>query len=168
MWNFFECFHEAEPQLSATTHYTQSEVFTDNYICQVLAQGLPNDFEAPEQVMSSARSNRSATPSKEQQDLHLELRLFSDLKQFFADREIDCSEVLANVKMQKSGGDSKGYYQLLYLIFTAFYIDHSQNRWLGTYFGQELQTNILSVKHALDIVQSLLSKSEITMEVPSD
>ena len=47
-------------------------------------------------------------------------------------------------------------------MFSAFYIDHSQNEFLQHYFVNELPSCIKDLKHALDIVQHLLSKSDIT------
>ena len=56
---------------------------------------------------------------------------------------------------------SKAYWQIATFIFTAFYLDHSQNEYLSTYFAQRLQTNVKSLKLCLEIVQGLLTKSEI-------
>ena len=43
--------------------------------------------------------------------------------------------------MDTEGDDkvkNKIYWQLATLIFTAFYLDHSQNEYLGDYFAQRL------------------------------
>ena len=56
---------------------------------------------------------------------------------------------------------SKAYWQLATLIFTAFYLDHSQNEWLGSYFGGRLQQNVMKLKTCLEIVQGLLTKSDL-------
>ena len=45
------------------------------------------------------------------------------------------------------------YWELLKLIFTAFYLDHSQNAFLANFFALNLQQNIQNFKVALDIVQ---------------
>lgn len=47
---------------------------------------------------------------------------------------------------------SKAYWQLATIIFTAFYLDHSQNEFLGTYFSQKLQTSVNKLKMCLEIV----------------
>ena len=63
-----------------------------------------------------------------------------------------------NASNEKS---ASAYWELVKLIFTAFYLDHSQNTFLGDYFTLSLQQNISNFKVALDIVQSLLSTAEI-------
>ena len=63
-----------------------------------------------------------------------------------------------NASNEKS---TSAYWDLAKLIFTAFYLDHSQNTFLGDYFTLSLQQNISNFKVALDIVQSLLSTAEI-------
>ena len=66
--------------------------------------------------------------------------------------------------MDTEGDDkhlSKAYWQLTSLIFTAFYLDHSQNQYLSDYFAQRLQTNVIKLKQCLQIVQGLLAKSEV-------
>ena len=63
------------------------------------------------------------------------------------------------------GGDekhmSKAYWQLATLIFTAFYLDHTQNDYMSNYFSQRLQQNINKLMLSLEIVQSVFSKSEL-------
>ena len=49
----------------------------------------------------------------------------SDLKSFFRDKEIDVSEVIEAIKVSKRKDDPKAYWQLYYLVFSAFYIEHS-------------------------------------------
>ena len=56
---------------------------------------------------------------------------------------------------------SQAHWQLAILIFTAFYLDHSQNEYLGTYFSMRLQQSVYKLKMCLDIVQGLLTKSEL-------
>ena len=63
---------------------------------------------------------------------------------------------------------SKAYWSLATIIFTAFYLDHSQNEYLGTYFSQKLQQNVTKLKMCLEIVQGLLAQSELEEEECSD
>ena len=66
--------------------------------------------------------------------------------------------------MDMEGDDkikNKIYWQLATLIFTAFYLDHSQNDYLSNYFSQRLQTSVQRLKMSLEIVQGLLARSEI-------
>ena len=65
----------------------------------------------------------------------------------------------SNASNEKS---ASAYWELVKLIFTAFYLDHSQNTFLGNYFTLNLQQNISNFKVALDIVQSLLSNADLT------
>ena len=55
----------------------------------------------------------------------------------------------------------KAYWSLANLIFTAFYLDHSQNTYLSNYFAQKLQQNVQRLKISLEIVQGLLTKAEL-------
>ena len=66
----------------------------------------------------------SLTPSKDKKELQIEIRLLSNLKAFFRDKEIDVSDVIDAMKASKRKEDPKAYWQLYYLIFTAFFIDH--------------------------------------------
>ena len=86
------------------------------------------------------------------------------------ERQIDVGDILSTIKQGKRaaskdhGADnasSRAYWELASLIFTAFYLDHSQNDYLAHFFASRLQQNILKFKIALDIVQSLLSRAEI-------
>lgn len=70
-----------------------------------------------------------------------------------------------HAKQCKRNDDPKAYWQLYFVIFTAFFVDHSQNEFLQQYFNFELKAHISNLKHALDIVQSLLQKSQITEQV---
>lgn len=56
------------------------------------------------------------------------------------------------------------YWQLVYLIFSAFYLDHKQNDYLNDFFTSKVTQDVCKLKYTLEIVQSLLSRSEITKE----
>lgn len=106
----------------------------------------------------------SLTPVKDNKEKQIEIRLLTNIKAFFQYKEIDVSDVIDAMKASKRKDDPKAYWQMYYLIFTAFFIDHGQNELLTNYFTNNLPQNILNFKHALDIVQSILQKSVITME----
>ena len=57
---------------------------------------------------------------------------------------------------------------MLFLIFTAFFMDHLQNEYLGTYFSDKVNKDIFKLKHSLEIVQSFLSVCEITSTEPEE
>ena len=68
--DFFEKFHEAHEKLTELTTFTREEFFQDSYLAEVLAMGLPADFQSPSDIdmqCLSARSGRSsnATPTIE-------------------------------------------------------------------------------------------------------
>ena len=84
----------------------------------------------------------------EQQNVHLELQMMSSLKSYFKERNIDISDTISRIKETKRNTDSNNivdkqvqnmYWQLTTLVFTAFYLDHSQNDYLGIFFAQKLQ-----------------------------
>ena len=86
------------------------------------------------------------------------------------ERQIDIGDIVSTIKQAKRVADrdqladnasSRAYWELASLIFTAFYLDHSQNDYLAHFFASRLQQNILKFKIALDVVQSLLSRAEI-------
>ena len=98
--------------------------------------------------------------------------MLSNLKAYYKEHQIDVTDLTSMIKQEKriansmdmDGDDkhlSKAYWQLATLIFTAFYLDHSQNDYLSDYFAQRLQQNVTRLKLCLDIVQGLLTKSEI-------
>ena len=78
--------------------------------------------------------------------MHLELAMLSNLKAYYKEHQIDVTDIISAIKQEKriasqmdlDGDDkhlSKSYWQLATLIFTAFYLDHSQNEYLATYFS---------------------------------
>ena len=87
--DFFEKFHDAHEQLTQIATFTREEFFKESYMIEALAVGLPDNFlSASEQDFSqqlSARSGRSsnATVTLEQQSVHLELAMYSNLKIYF-------------------------------------------------------------------------------------
>ena len=63
MMEFFEKFHDNHQTLKDICTFTREEFFKDSYLIEVLAVGLPNDFQpASEMEMQclSARSGRSS------------------------------------------------------------------------------------------------------------
>lgn len=176
-------------------------------MAELLACGLPQDFNpvstsgslsarannlahhsSPGTSSTATAVNNSGTASSasigggstvDQDALHLELSMQSNLKSFFKERQIDISDLMAEIKETKAAKRSargvaattdkhqlKAYWQLATLIFTAFYLDHSQNEYLGKFFAHKLQTNISKLKMCLDIVQQLLSETEIEQTGP--
>ena len=69
--------------------------------------------------------------------MHLELAMYSNLKVFYKEHQIDISDSISLIKQEKRIANSldcqtkddkhlsKAYWQLATLIFTAFYLDHS-------------------------------------------
>jgi len=49
----------------------------------------------------------------------------SDLKAFFSEKEINITNIVDCIKQAKRNDDPKAYWQLYYLVFLAFFIDHS-------------------------------------------
>ena len=180
--DFFEQFHENHTNLVEMTAFTRDSFFQEKYLAEILAVGLPQDFSSVSsgQVLSARRGGGGDGVNQEQQEaLHLELSMQSNLKSFFKERQIDISDIMAEIKETKAakrsaraGANStdkhqlKAYWQLATLIFTAFYLDHSQNEYLSKFFAQKLQTNISKLKMCLDIVQHLLSETEIEQTGP--
>ena len=77
----------------------------------------------------------------------MELQMLTNLKSFFKERDIDISDLIETIKEEKriSGcrtamteNSENAYWQLAKLIFTAFYLDHTQNEYLMTYFDKSL------------------------------
>jgi len=156
MLDFFEKFHEAHELLYERTTFTRQELFNEMYLIEALAAALPNNFlSAKDQDYSanlSSRSGRSsnATITLTQQNTHLELAMYSNLKLYFKEHQIDISDTLHEIKQAKRIANQldndalddknlrKTYWQLVTLIFTAFYLDHSQNDYLSQYFSQKV------------------------------
>ena len=72
--------------------------------------------------------------------------MLSNLKAYYKEHQIDVTDIISMIKQEKRiansmdmEGDDKhlmnAYWQLANLIFTAFYLDHSQNSYLSTFFA---------------------------------
>ncbi len=70
------------------------------------------------------------TPVKENKEHQLELKLLSNIKAFFKEKEVDVGDVIEAIKASKRNDDPKAYWQIYYLVFLAFFIDHSQNEFM--------------------------------------
>lgn len=130
---FLELFHDAHEQLNSMCHFTESEIFNDEYIKTVLNTGLSTYFDLDNQRVSVSRKSLGGTPSK-----HSELQLFSNLKAYFREKDIDISDVMDVIRASKRNEDPVAYWQLYFLVFSAFFIDHSQNDFLNNYFIVDL------------------------------
>lgn len=85
--------------------------------------------------MSTTRSGRSSlTPAKDNKELQVELKLLTNIKHFFKEKEVDVADVIEMIRVSKRNDDPKAYWQLYYLVFLAFFLDHSQNDYLREYF----------------------------------
>jgi hypothetical protein len=60
--------------------------------------------------ISTGGGRSSLTPNKDGKDLHLELRIFSNLKAFYRDKDIDIQDVMDLVKSAKRNDDPKAYW----------------------------------------------------------
>ena len=103
--------------------------------------------------------------------------MLTNLKSFFKERDIDISDLIETIKEEKriSGrrtamteNSENAYWQLAKLIFTAFYLDHTQNEYLMTYFDKSLPSQIQNFKIALDIIQVQLDKADIQSNQPEE
>ena len=82
---------------------------------------MPNNFE-----LNAPNSGRKSLSPFDNPDQHLELKLVTDLKHFFMDKEVDIGEPLSQIRQTKGGKDAeKAYWQLFFLVFAAFFLDHS-------------------------------------------
>jgi len=73
--------------------------------------------------------------------------MYSNLKAYFKEHQIDVTDIISLIKQEKRIANqfennrrddkhlSKAYWQTATLIFTAFYLDHSQNDYLSLYFS---------------------------------
>ena len=86
----------------------EDHLYSVPYMCLVLHVGLPDDFEEPnilgaddllemeeEDVPNSARSNYS---NKNDVKRSTELRLFSEINDFFGDRDIEIDDLTATIR----------------------------------------------------------------------
>ena len=99
--------------------------------------------------------------------------MYSNLKVYYKEHQLDISDIISLIKQEKriaNNSDdasrdnkhlSKAYWQIATLILTAFYLDNSQNEYLADFFSQKLQKNISKLLLCMNIVQSLLGKSEV-------
>ena len=114
MIDFFEKFHDSHPELKAIAVFTREEFFKEMYMIEVLAIGLPEEFQPASEMevqCLSARSGRSSnatmTQNQDQQTLHLELQMLSNIKSFYKERNIDISDMIDLIKEIKRSGEAK-------------------------------------------------------------
>jgi hypothetical protein len=64
----------------------------------------------------------------------------------------------------RNSAQESAYWQLTFLIFSAFFLDHTQNEYLAFYFSNKINKDVISLKYTLEIVQQLLDNSQITKQ----
>jgi hypothetical protein len=84
--------------------------------------------------------------------------MLSNIKMFYASRDIDLQNILQSLKSTKrasmfaSEHQEQAGWQLVFVIFAAFFIDHSQNEFLRTYFTNQVTKDVIKLKYTLEIV----------------
>jgi len=111
----------------------------------LLHVGLPHDFENPgdgegsDNEMEMPNSARSGRSNGNDADRHLEMRLVTDLNSFFREREIELDEMCSSIRQAiRCNQKTEAFQQFQCIAFTAFYLDHSQNEFLHTYFTKKI------------------------------
>jgi hypothetical protein len=129
---------------------------------------IPNDFEPLDETELIPNSSAlSQTQLQKKQETNIEMKLFTALKLFFKERELDLTEVLKQLRIKKQANKlfdyqswEKAQWQLVYIVFTAFYIENTQNDFLDSYFQFQLRQDLKQMKMVLDIVSSVLKKTQ--------
>ena len=133
---------------------TQKALFQEQYLTEVLAIGLPKEFKSmdmksmKEEIISTKRRRSSGGElTINQFNTHLEVVMLCNLKNFYSSRKIDVDLIVDSLKqeirmLRRDTGNNEAtnsaYWELVKLIFTAFYLDHSQNAFLNKYFTVSL------------------------------
>jgi hypothetical protein len=104
--------------------------------------GIPSEFDQIEAADLVCDPNSNLAQMKAKRDeTQIELKLFTSLKLFYKEKELDLTEVLKQIRLKKHGNQhhdftswEQAYWQLLHIIFTCFYLEYSQNKFLTKYF----------------------------------
>lgn len=78
-------------------------LFTDKYLLKILSVAIPNDFEPIDEgeLLPKNTSALSQTQIEKKQEANAEMKLFTALKLFFKERELDLTEVLKKIRLKK-------------------------------------------------------------------
>jgi len=89
--------------------------------------------------------------------------VFSQLNDFFADREFDLEDITSSLRQALRRGETETSFQkVMCMIFTAFYLDQGQqNTFLRNYFTTTVPASPYKLKMTLDTVASFLKKIQI-------
>lgn len=90
---WFELFHKSH--MSEDQIFNRDLLFNDRYLSQVLFLGIPTEFERIEEPEDNTVSGHNLAAIKHKKDeTQIELKLFTSLKLFFKEKELDLTEVL--------------------------------------------------------------------------
>lgn len=163
--------------------FQDSFLFEDDYLLQVLACCLPEEFE----IGASLRRSSTAGSEDRRPGYHrrtqstIELSLFNQLKVFYNRRNYDLAEVLKAIRNKKQhfskfAGDSyqleNTYWSLLCIVFTTLFIAREHSPILRVSFEELMSPNSMEpqefevFKMALDIISSVLRRTALVEEEP--
>ena len=108
-------------------------LFNDNYLSHILSLGIPSNFDPSDESLffeEQDDSNLNQIKARKNDSIN-ELKLFSSLKEFYKERNLNITDVLKSIRVKKQASKrldftswEKAYWQILYIVFTAFYIEN--------------------------------------------
>ncbi|CDW81842.1 UNKNOWN [Stylonychia lemnae] len=166
LYKWFETYHVAIGWMKYD--FCKDLLFSDSYLLKILSISIPNEFEPFDE--EEEIPNLQALSYQQQHkkiETAIEMKLFTALKVFFKTRELDLTEVLKQIRIKKQANKAydyqsweKAYWQLAYIVFTAFYIENVQNEYLENYFQLQLRQDLQQMKLVLDIISSVLRRTQ--------
>ena len=90
---WFELFHRAH--FGDELLFNRDLLFNDKYLSQVLSLGIPSEFHHIEASdLNTGLSSNVAALKLKKDETQTELKLFTSLKLFFKEKELDLTDVL--------------------------------------------------------------------------
>jgi hypothetical protein len=90
---WFELFHRAN--FSSDTVFNRDLLFNDKYLSQLLSLGIPSEFHHIDSSdLTTPQLSAAAALKVKKDETQIELKLFTSLKLFFKEKELDLTEVL--------------------------------------------------------------------------
>ena len=90
---WFELFHRAH--FPEGPLFNRDLLFNDRYLSQALSLGIPSEFDMIDAADLNTPPNSNVAALKlKKDDAQVELKLFTSLKLFFKEKELDLTEVL--------------------------------------------------------------------------
>jgi len=100
LFKWFEAFHISKGW--SRYEFTSDILFSDEYLLQLLSSAIPGDFTPLDDEMTIPNASALSKAQLESKiNANIEIKLFTALKLFFKERDLDLTEVLKQIRIKK-------------------------------------------------------------------